>query len=96
MPSNKKSDENSNKILSNENIKLTFNINGEPIKKCINCNSNMRIGELRTSISKMAGRDLMWGEIYIYEGRKLDETLTLEENGLKSESFITAISGVHY
>ncbi len=65
------------------------------LKKCINCNSNMRIGELLTSISKMAGRDLMW-EIYIYEGRKLDETLTLEENGLKSESFITAISGVHY
>ena len=55
------------------------------------CNSNMRIGELRT----MAGRDLMW-EIYIYEGRKLDETLTLGENGLKNESFITAISGVHY
>ena len=95
MPSNKKSDENSNKILNNENIKLTFNINGEPIKKCINCNSNMLLGELRTSISKMAGRDLM-GEIYIYEGRKLDKTLTLEENGLKSESFITAISGVHY
>ena len=55
----------------------------------------MRLGELRTSMSKMAGRDLMW-EIYIYEGRKLDKTLTLEENGLKNESFITAISGVHY
>ena len=95
LPSNKKSNENSNKILNNENIKLTFNINGEPIKKCINCNSNMRIEELRTSISKMAGRDLMW-EIYIYEGRKLDENLTLGENGLKSQSFITVISDVHY
>ena len=95
MPSNKKSNENSNKILNNENIKLTFNIIGEPIKKCIICNSNMRIEELLTSISKMAGRDLMW-EIYIYEGRKLDENLTLGENGLKSQSFITVISGVHY
>ena len=55
----------------------------------------MRIEELRTSISKMAGRDLMW-EIYIYEGRKLDENLTLGENGLKSQSFITVISDVHY
>lgn len=95
MPSNKKSNENNNIILKNENIKLTFNINGEPMKKCINCNSNMPIEELRTSISKMAGRDLSW-EIYIYEGRKLDENLTLGENGLKSQSFITVISGVHY
>ena len=95
LPSNKKSDENNNKILKNESIKLTFNINGEPNKFYYCCNPNMRIDELRKIISNMARRDLKW-EIYIYEGRKLDANLTLGENGLKNESYVTIISDVHY
>ena len=95
LPSSKKSDENNNKILKNESIKLTFNINGEPNKFYYCCNPNMRIDELRKMISNMAFRDLNW-EIYIYEGRKLDENLTLGENGLKNESYVTIISDVHY
>ena len=44
----------------------------------------------------MAGIFDSYGQLFIYEGRKLREDLTLGKNGLKNESHITIISGVRY
>ena len=88
LPSSKKSE--------GENIKLLiFNINGKQ-KCCVGCDSNMRIKELEYRIENLIGRKSNQEPLFIYEGRKLDENLTLGENGLKNESYVTIISDVHY
>ena len=88
LPSSKKSE--------GENIKLLiFNINGKQ-KCCVGCDSNMRIKELEYRIENLIGRKSNREPLFIYEGRKLDENLTLGENGLKNESYVTIISDVHY
>ena len=79
----------------NENIKLNFIINGEGKIYCINCNTNKIIGELIKEIQGMIGIHLT-DPLLIYEGKRLNERLTLDENGLKNESFITIIHEVHY
>lgn len=87
-----------NKYLNNnEKIKLSFNINGGLKKYCIECNSDMIVYQLLGII-----RDIrefykpLLSPIFIYEGRKLYEHSTLRENGLKNDSHITIIEGVHY
>ena len=88
LPSSKKSE--------GENIKLLiFNINGKQ-QCCVGCDSNMRIKELEYRIENLIGRKSNQEPLFIYEGRKLDENLTLGENGLKNESYVTIISDVHY
>ena len=84
-----------NKYLNNnEKIRLSFNINGELKKYCIDCYSNLLLGKLMHRIIGMVG--IIHCPLIIYEGRKLEEYLTLRENGLKSESHITIIHSVHY
>ena len=80
---------------NNENIKINFIINGEGKMYCINCNTNKRVGELIEEIQRMIGIHLI-NPLLIYEGKRLDESLTLCENGLKNQSFITIIHEVHY
>ena len=80
---------------NNENIKINFIINGEGEMYCINCNTNKRVGELIEEIQRMIGIHLI-NPLLIYEGKRLDESLTLCENGLKNQSFITIIHEVHY
>lgn len=84
-------------LYNNEKIKLSFEINGNLKKFCIDCDSNMRLDELEERIRSMLGIKFhSWEKLFIYEGRKLNETLTLGENGLKNESLIIIIDGVHY
>ena len=80
---------------NNENIRLNFIINGERNKYCIDCLSNMDIRELIDRIQGMINRKLNW-PLLIYEGKKLDENLTLSKNGLKNDSLVTIIHDVHY
>ena len=83
-------------LNNNEKIKLSFDINGDLKKYCIDCNSNLNLRELIPRIIDMAGIKNFFGLLFIYEGRKLNEGLTLCENGLKNESHITIIHSVHY
>ena len=80
---------------NNENIRLNFIINGERNKYCIDCRSNMDIRELIDKIQGMINTKLNW-PLLIYEGKKLDENLTLSKNGLKNDSLVTIIHDVHY
>ena len=80
---------------NNENIRLNFIINGERNKYCIDCQSNMSIRELIDRIQRMINTELKW-PLLIYEGKKLDENLTLGKNGLKNDGLVTIIHGVHY
>ena len=80
---------------NNENIRLNFIINGERNKYCIDCQSNMSIRELIDRIQGMINTKLNW-PLLIYEGKKLDENLTLSKNGLKNDSLVTIIHDVHY
>ena len=80
---------------NNENIRLNFIINGERNKYCIDCRSNMDIRELIDRIQGMINTKLNW-PLLIYEGKKLDENLTLSKNGLKNDSLVTIIHDVHY
>ena len=80
---------------NNENIRLNFIINGERNKYCIDCRSNMSIRELIYRIQDMINTKLNW-PLLIYEGKKLDENLTLSKNGLKNDSLVTIIHDVHY
>ena len=80
---------------NNENIRLNFIINGERNKYCIDCLSNMGIRELIDRIQGMINTKLNW-PLLIYEGKKLDENLTLSKNGLKNDSLVTIIHDVHY
>ena len=80
---------------NNENIRLNFIINGERNKYCIDCRSNMGIRELIDRIQGMINTKLNW-PLLIYEGKKLDENLTLSKNGLKNDSLVTIIHDVHY
>ena len=80
---------------NNENIRLNFIINGERNKYCIVCHSNMGIRELIDRIQGMINTKLNW-PLLIYEGKKLDENLTLSKNGLKNDSLVTIIHDVHY
>ena len=80
---------------NNENIRLNFIINGERNKYCIDCRSNMGIRELIDRIQMMINTELKW-PLLIYEGKKLDENLTLGKNGLKNDGLVTIIHGVHY
>ena len=80
---------------NNENIRLNFIINGEKNKYCIDCRSNMSIRELIDRIQGMIYTVLEW-PLLIYEGKKLDENLTLGKNGLKNDGLVTIIHGVHY
>ena len=80
---------------NNENIRLNFIINGERNKYCIDCHSNMGIRELIDRIQGMINTKLNW-PLLIYEGKKLDENLTLSKNGLKNDSLVTIIHDVHY
>ena len=80
---------------NNENIRLNFIINGERNKYCIDCPSNMDIRELIYRIKGMINTKLNW-PLLIYEGKKLDENLTLSKNGLKNDSLVTIIHDVHY
>ena len=84
-----------NNNKNNENIRLNFIINGERNKYCIDCLSNMGIRELIDRIQGMIKTNL-YCPLLIYEGKKLDEILTLSENGLKNDSLVTIIHGVHY
>ena len=83
-------------LNNNEKIKLSFDINGDLKKYCIDCNSNLNLRELIPRIIDMAGINNFFGLLFICEGRKLNEGLTLCENGLKNESHITIIHSVHY
>ena len=86
-----------NKYLNNnEKIRLSFDINGGLKKYCIDCDSNLILGELIHRIRGMVEITNFLCPLFIYEGRKLKEYLTLLENGLKSESHITIIHSVHY
>ena len=80
---------------NNENIRLNFIINGERNKYCIDCRSNIGIRELIDRIQGMINTKLNW-PLLIYEGKKLDENLTLSKNGLKNDSLVTIIHDVHY
>ena len=80
---------------NNENIRLNFIINGERNKYCIDCQSNMSIRELIDRIQMMINTELKW-PLLIYEGKKLDENLTLGKNGLKNDGLVTIIHGVLY
>ena len=62
----------------------------------MDCQSNMSIIELINRIKLMIDTELKWPLLLIYEGKKLDETLTLGKNGLKNDSLVTIIHGVHY
>ena len=84
-----------NNNKNNENIRLNFIINGERNKYCIDCRSNMGIRELIDRIQGMINTKLNW-PLLIYEGKKLDENLTLSKNGLKNDSLVTIIHDVHY
>ena len=84
-----------NNNKNNENFRLYFIINGERNKYCIDCRSNMSIRELIYRIQDMINTKLNW-PLLIYEGKKLDETLTLGKNGLKNDGLVTIIHGVHY
>ena len=55
----------------------------------------MILKELIHEIQNKLGISL-YDPLFIYEGRRLDERLTLGENGLKNESHITIIHGVKY
>ena len=84
-----------NNNKNNENFRLYFIINGERNKYCIDCRSNMSIRELIYRIQDMINTKLNW-PLLIYEGKKLDENLTLSKNGLKNDSLVTIIHDVHY
>ena len=55
----------------------------------------MGIRELIDRIQGMIYTVLEW-PLLIYEGKKLDENLTLGKNGLKNDGLVTIIHGVHY
>ena len=78
-----------------EDIRLNFIINGERNKYCLNCQSNISVRELIEKIQRMINIHLR-DPLFIYEGKKLDENLTLGKNGLKNNSLVTIIHGVHY
>ena len=80
---------------NNENIKINFIINGEGKIYCINCNSNERTQVLTDKIQRMTSIRLV-DPLLIYEGKRLENHLTLSENGLKNDSFVTIIHEVHY
>ena len=83
---------------NNENfryIKLNFIINGVRNKYSINCHSHMRISDLIGEIGRKISTNLKC-PLFIYEGKKLDENLTLGRNGLENDSLVTIIHGVHY
>jgi len=83
-------------LNNNEKIKLNFNINGGPKKYCIDCFSNMEFRELIFRIEVVVGFRFVEQLLWICEGRKLDEKLTIGENGLKNEDYITIITDVQY
>ena len=84
-----------NNNKNNENIRLNFIINGVRNKYSINCHSHMRISDLIGEIGRKISTNLKC-PLFIYEGKKLDENLTLSKNGLKNDSLVTIIHDVHY
>lgn len=89
-----KSGEKYKKINNNEFFNIYFNLNGEQVI-CFTCNSNMTSKELIHEIQNKL-RISLYEPLFIYEGRRLDEQLTLGENGLKNKSHVTIIHDVRY
>ena len=56
----------------------------------------MEFRELIFRIEVVVGFRFVEQLLWICEGRKLDEKLTIGENGLKNEDYITIITDVQY
>ena len=94
FPLKRKSIEINKNINNNEKIKLNFHINGDIKNFSIECNSNKILRDLiyENHYENKIGNV----KLLIYEGRKLDESRTIGENGLKNEGIVTIITDVHY
>ena len=94
MPLKRKSIEINKNINNNEKIKLNFHINGDLKNFSIECNSNKILREI--IYENHYENKIGYVNLLIYEGRKLDESRTIGENGLKNEGIVTIITDVHY
>ena len=94
FPLKRKSIEINKNINNNEKIKLNFHINGDLKNFSIECNSNKILREI--IYENHYENKIGYVNLLIYEGRKLDESRTIGENGLKNEGIVTIITDVHY